>query len=102
MLPLPKKYTECMPVLLQRGIEITHVRVMCPAAGRAVSLALTVHWVFNYGIGQLFLPAVDAVGVSGVYLLFAVVCAFTVVFANTQIPETKGKSLDEIEAEMAA
>ena len=78
------------------------MKVMCPAAGRAVSLALTVHWVFNYGIGQLFLPAVDAVGVSGVYLLFAVVCAFTVVFANTQIPETKGKSLDEIEAEMAA
>ena len=72
------------------------------AAGRAVSLALAVHWVFNYGIGQLFLPAVDAVGVSGVYLVFALVCAFTVVFANTQIPETKGKSLDEIEAEMKA
>jgi hypothetical protein len=71
-------------------------------AGKAVSLALAVHWVFNYGIGQLFLPAVDAVGVSGVYLVFAVVCAFTVFFANTQIPETKGKSLDEIEAEMAA
>ena len=62
--------------------DVNHVHIHVRPAGRAVSLALTVHWVFNYGIGQLFLPAVDAVGVSGVYLVFAVVCAFTVVFAN--------------------
>jgi hypothetical protein len=41
------------------------------------------------------------VGVSGVYLFFALICAITVVFTNTQIVETKGRSLDEIEKLMA-
>jgi hypothetical protein len=67
-----------------------------------VSLALATHWVFNYAIGQLFLPALGAVGISGVYLFFALVCAVTVIFARTQIVETKGRSLDEIQKLMAA
>lgn len=71
------------------------------ASGKAVSLALATHWVVNYAIGQLFLPALAAVGVSGVYLFFAFICALTVVFTNSQIVETKGRSLDEIEKLMA-
>lgn len=67
-----------------------------------MSLALATHWVFNYAIGQLFLPALDAVGISGVYLFFALVCAITVIFTNSQIVETKGRSLDEIQKLMAA
>ncbi len=74
----------------------------CGASGRAVSLALATHWVFNYAIGQLFLPALAAVGVSGVYLFFAAICAITVLFTNSQIVETKGRSLDEIEKLMSA
>ncbi|EIE25526.1 general substrate transporter [Coccomyxa subellipsoidea C-169] len=77
--------------------EITPARLR----GKAVSLALATHWVFNYAIGQLFLPALAAVGVSGVYLFFAFICALTVVFTNSQIVETKGRSLDEIEKLMA-
>ena len=67
-----------------------------------MSLALAVHWVFNYAIGQLFLPAVGAVGISGVYLFFAAACGAALLFINSQIVETKGRSLDDIEKLMAA
>ena len=65
--------------------------------GKAVSLALAAHWVFNFGIGQLFLPAVSKFGLAGVYLFFGAVCATTVLYTRAQVVETKGLSLEEIE-----
>jgi hypothetical protein len=47
-------------------------------------------------LGQLFLSAVGAVGVSGVYCFFAAVCALGVVFVSSSIVETKGKTPEEI------
>lgn len=56
------------------------------------------HWVFNFTLGQCFLPAVAAVGVSGVYAFFATVCALSVAFVARFVPETTGMSLDELES----
>jgi len=42
-----------------------------------VSLAMAVHWIFNLGIGQLFLPSVTKFGLPSVYIFFAAVCGFT-------------------------
>lgn len=60
------------------------------AAGRAVSLAMVTHWVCNFAIGQLFLSAVAAVGVPGVYTFFAAVCFACVAFVGRFVVETKG------------
>ena len=70
--------------------------------GRAVSAAMATHWVCNFAVGQAFLPAVSAVGVSGAYLFFAGVCLVTVAFVRAQVPETKGRSLEEIEVAMSS
>ena len=70
--------------------------------GAAVSLAMATHWVCNFAIGQAFLPVVSKVGVAGAYLGFAGVCLAAVAFARAAVPETKGKSLEEIERLMAA
>lgn len=64
--------------------------------GRGLSLALGVHWICNFMLGQLFLSAVSAVGVSGVYCFFASVCALGLVFVSSALVETKGKTPDEI------
>lgn len=77
--------------------EITAAKVR----GRAVALAMGSHWIFNFIIGQVFLSAVNAVGVAGVYSFFAAVCFTTVVFVNKFVVETKGRSLEEIERAMA-
>ena len=71
-------------------------------AGFALSAAMVTHWIFNFAIGQLFLPAVTNFGISKVYLFFTAVCYATVIFARSQLIETKGRSLEEIEAAMSA
>ena len=63
----------------------------CMRAGRAVSLAMVAHWVCNFAVGQLFLSAVAAVGVPGVYLFFAAACFACVAFASKAVVETKGR-----------
>jgi hypothetical protein len=41
-------------------------------------------------------------GVSTIYCFFAAMCAVAVVYVQTNIVETKGKSLEEIERAYAA
>jgi SP family arabinose:H+ symporter-like MFS transporter len=40
---------------------------------------------------------VNAVGTTGAFWLYAVVCFFTFGFVWKAVPETKGKTLEEIE-----
>lgn len=70
--------------------------------GLAVSAAMVTHWVFNFAVGQLFLPAVDAVGVAGCYLFFAAVCIAAILFVRAAVVETKGRTLEEIEVLMGS
>lgn len=60
------------------------------------------HWVCNFVIGQVFLEAVNTVGVAGVYTFFAAVCFVAVAFVNKSVVETKGRNLEDIERAMAA
>lgn len=63
---------------------------------------MAVHWVFNLAIGQLFLPSVNQFGLPGVYVFFSAVCAITVLYTKSQVVETKGLSLEEIELQLQA
>lgn len=67
-----------------------------------MSACFVTHWVFNFVIGQTFLPVVQAVGGPAVFLGFAAMCLVSVAFVQTQVLETKGKTLDTIQKEMAA
>ena len=62
----------------------------------AVAMAMATHWVANFAIGQLFLPAVSAVGVAGVYGFFAVVCGIAVAYIEKVVPETSGRSMGDL------
>ena len=88
---------DCQWVQLPEGFH-----VLLPAAP-AVSLAMAVHWICNFSIGQFFEPTLLAVGQSTVYSFFAAVCVAAVLFAKSSyLPETKGKTLEEIERLVAA
>lgn len=50
---------------------------------------MVTHWVCNFAIGQLFLPATAQFGVSTVYLGFAGVCILAAIFVQAAVLETK-------------
>jgi len=68
--------------------------------GKGASVAMMSHWGFNFLIGQAFLEANRMFGVASIYAFFASVCLMTIVFVQTQVVETKGKTLEEIQKAM--
>ena len=72
------------------------------ARGSGIALAMLTHWVANVVIGQFFPMAVEHFGLGVVYLAFGGVCAVGASYiAGPSIPETKGRSLDDIQRHFA-
>ncbi|XP_076088552.1 solute carrier family 2, facilitated glucose transporter member 10-like isoform X1 [Mytilus galloprovincialis] len=68
--------------------------------GRAIALTTTLNWGTNLVISAVFLDMINGFGVSGTFFFFSSVCVVSVIFIFTTIPETKGKSLEQISEEM--
>ncbi|MFI7317690.1 MFS transporter [Streptomyces venezuelae] len=69
---------------------------------KGVALCVLVNWSANFVVGQLFLPAADLFGEASVFWFFAAVCGAALVFVVRTVPETKNRSFDEIQRELAA
>ncbi|WP_405724523.1 sugar porter family MFS transporter [Streptomyces sp. NBC_00028] len=65
-----------------------------------MGMAAVVLWLTNFAIGLAFPSLVDAVGVSNTFFLFAVLGVLAIVFVKLCVPETKGRSLETLEAEL--
>jgi sugar porter (SP) family MFS transporter len=65
--------------------------------GRAVAIATAANWATAYLVSRYFLTLIDDIGKPATFWLFAFfsVCAF--VFVQRLVPETKGRTLEEIE-----
>ena len=64
--------------------------------GRAMSIATSVLWGSCILVSNSFLSLVRALSAGGAYAVYAGICAVAVVFFS-QLPETRGRSLEEIE-----
>lgn len=62
-----------------------------------MSIAATAHWVGNFILTFTFLSLVTWLGMANVFLVFAGVCCVGVLVVKKYLPETKGKTLEEIE-----
>jgi sugar porter (SP) family MFS transporter len=69
----------------------THIR------GRAMSIATLSLWCGTFVIGQAFPWLLETLGGSGAFFLFALMCIPAIVIAWRFLPETKGKTLEEIQ-----
>ncbi len=65
--------------------------------GRAMSIATLSLWITNAVIGQLFPYMLETIKAYGTFWLFAGTSVIAFVFIYKVIPETKNKSLEEIE-----
>lgn len=69
--------------------------------GRAVSLATAANWGAAFLVTQFFLTLVDGIGESATFFLLASMCVFAFAFIWKYVPETKGRSLEQIQAQWA-
>ncbi|MEE1622229.1 sugar porter family MFS transporter [Zafaria sp. J156] len=70
--------------------------------GLGMGVATFVLWIVNFGVGFSFPMLVDAMGISNTFYLFAVLGVGAVVFVKLYLPETRGKTLEELEEEFRA
>ncbi|XP_030817454.1 solute carrier family 2, facilitated glucose transporter member 6 [Camarhynchus parvulus] len=68
------------------------------ARGVASGLCVLVSWLTAFTLTQFFLPVVNAFGLQVPFLFFAVISAGNILFTGCCVPETKGRSLEQIEA----
>ncbi|KAM7033960.1 solute carrier family 2, facilitated glucose transporter member 6 [Acridotheres tristis] len=68
------------------------------ARGVASGLCVVVSWLTAFTLTQFFLPVVNAYGLEVPFLFFAVISAGNILFTGCCVPETKGRSLEHIEA----
>ncbi|XP_032398975.1 solute carrier family 2, facilitated glucose transporter member 12 [Etheostoma spectabile] len=69
--------------------------------GRAVSVVSAVNWATNLLISMTFLTITEKIGVSNVMFLYAAMTFVLLVFVILCVPETKGRTLEEISKELA-
>jgi sugar porter (SP) family MFS transporter len=65
--------------------------------GRAIAVATAANWLSAFLVAQFFLSVVDAIGEATTFFVFSALCVVTYVFVLHFVPETKGRSLEEIQ-----
>ncbi|RNL51815.1 sugar porter family MFS transporter [Pedobacter jejuensis] len=66
--------------------------------GKAMSLATLTLWIGNFFVGQLTPLMLEGLGSAWTFWIFAICCSPALYLTWKLIPETKGRSLEEIDA----
>lgn len=71
--------------------------------GAAVAIAVAFQWIFNFIVSSTFLPmynmslgSMENFGHVFTYLLYGLICVAAAIFVWKCVPETKGKSLEDM------
>ncbi|HMB50054.1 MAG TPA: sugar porter family MFS transporter [Natronoarchaeum rubrum] len=84
------------PVFWLLNSEIYPLKVR----GTAVGVTTVVNWAANLAVAQSFPYLVDTVGEAGTFWTFAALSVAAFAFAYAFVPETTGRSLEEIESDL--
>jgi MFS transporter, SP family, major inositol transporter len=68
----------------------------------AMGVCVFMLWIANACVAFGFPPLVDAVGIGSTFFIFAALGLAALVFIYTQVPETRGRSLEEFEEDFRA
>jgi major inositol transporter-like SP family MFS transporter len=67
--------------------------------GFAIGIAVFVLWTVNATISLVFPPLVEALGATGTFGIFVLINIGSIVFVARWVPETRGRTLEELEDE---
>ncbi|GHA45490.1 sugar porter family MFS transporter [Streptomyces purpurascens] len=68
--------------------------------GFGMGVAAVVLWLTNFVIGLVFPSLVSGIGISNTFFLFVVAGLLSLTFVKLYVPETKGRTLESLEAEL--
>ncbi|MEU0844585.1 MFS transporter [Streptomyces sp. NPDC005962] len=63
-----------------------------------IGVSVLVLWLANAIVAWAFPPVVEALGISSTFFVFAVLGVGAIWFVARAVPETRGTSLEELEA----
>ncbi|MFI3303285.1 MAG: D-xylose transporter XylE [Rikenellaceae bacterium] len=63
--------------------------------GKAVAIAVAAQWLANYTISSTYIPLTEW-SMGGTYFIYALFCFLSIIFVWKLVPETKGKSLEDM------
>ncbi|WP_153535160.1 sugar porter family MFS transporter [Actinomadura macrotermitis] len=69
------------------------------AAGSAAATA--VNWLSNFTVSLVFLPIANAIGQGQTFWIFGVISLLGLLFVKRFVPETKGRDIDQVTADLA-
>jgi major inositol transporter-like SP family MFS transporter len=81
------------PVLWVMLSEIFPLRLR----GLGMGISVFFLWITNFFIGLSFPVLLDKIGLSGTFLIFAAIGFVSLAFVKKYLPETKGRTLEELE-----
>jgi sugar porter (SP) family MFS transporter len=70
------------------------------ARGTGTGVSALSNWGANFVVAQAFLPLVALIGRSAVFWILAGICIVAALFIHFLVPETKGRSLEQIETDL--
>jgi sugar porter (SP) family MFS transporter len=70
--------------------------------GAAVSVAVSALWIASFILTFSFPVLLGAIGSAGAFWFYSAVCFCGFVFVWAKVPETKGRTLEQIEAQLGA
>ncbi len=65
---------------------------------KAASAGTMTNWFFNFAVSLTFLPLIDLAGQTGTFWIYGAIGLVTLWFCWKFVPETKGRSLEQIES----
>ena len=81
------------PILWLLLSEIIPLRVR----GLGMGICVLFHWITNFVVGLTFPVLLSALGLQSTFLIFVVIGFVSLTFVKLFVPETKGKTLEQIE-----
>lgn len=65
--------------------------------GSAIGISVFFLWITNAVLGLFFPTLMEAIGLTGTFFMFAGIGVFALIFVWTQVPETRCRTLEEID-----
>lgn len=68
--------------------------------GFAVGISIFCLWIANAFLGLYFPSLIDGLGITGTFFLFGAVGVLALIFIYSQVPETRGRTLEALEEDV--